>query len=62
MRDFASQGLWPFPDDIFNFFVEELVEDNWGKTGGFSSVKDVDFIQSNLKSVSIFSYYWSFFG
>ena len=34
MRDFASQGLWPFPDDIFNFFVGELVENNWGKTGG----------------------------
>ena len=34
MRDFASQGLQPFPDDIFNFFVRELVEDNWGKTGG----------------------------
>ena len=26
MRDFASQGLWPFPDDIFNFFVGELAE------------------------------------
>ena len=29
---------------------------------GFSSVKDVDLIQSNLKSDSIFSYYWLFFG
>ena len=28
----ASQ--WPFPYAIFNFFVEELVEDNWGKTDG----------------------------
>ena len=45
MQDFASQGLWPFPDDIFNFFVEELVEDNWGKLLRFSSVKNVDFIQ-----------------
>ena len=34
MRDFGSQGLWPFPDDIFNIFVGELVENNWGKTGG----------------------------
>ena len=34
MRDFASQGLWPFPYAIPNFFVDELVEDNWGKTGG----------------------------
>ena len=34
MRDFASQGLWPFPDAIFNFLFFELVEDNWGKTGG----------------------------
>ena len=46
----------------FDFFVEELVEDNWGKLLGFSSVKNVDFIQSNLKSDSIFSYYWLFFG
>ena len=30
----VSQGLWPFPDAIFNFFVEELVEDNWGKLLG----------------------------
>ena len=52
MRDFASQGLWPFPDDIFDFFIEELVENNWGKLVGFSSVKNVDFI----------SYYWLFFG
>ena len=29
---------------------------------GFSSVKDVDLIQYNLKSVSILSYYWLFFG
>ena len=62
MRDFASLGLWPFPDAIFYFFVGELLEDNWGKLVGFSSVKDVDFIQCNLKSVSIFSYYWLFFG
>ena len=27
-----------------------------GKLAGFLSVKDVDLIQSNLKSVSIFSY------
>ena len=57
MQDFASQELWLFPDDIFNFFVEEIVKDNWGKLLGFSSVKNVDFIQSNLKSDSIVSYY-----
>ena len=33
MRDFVSQGLWPIPDDIFNFFVGELIENNWEKTG-----------------------------
>ena len=60
MQDFVSQGLWPFPHDIFNFFVEELVETIEGKLAGFLSVKDVDLIQSNLKSVSIFSYYWLF--
>ena len=38
MRDFANQGLWPFPDDIFNFFVGELLENNWGKLAGFLSV------------------------
>ena len=31
---FASQGLWPFPDDLFNFFVGEILENNWGKTDG----------------------------
>ena len=61
MQDFASQGLWPFPDAIFIFFDEELVKDNWGKLVGFLSVKDVELIQPNLKSVSIFSYYWLFF-
>ena len=30
----ASEWLWPFPVAIFNFFVEELVEDKWEKTGG----------------------------
>ena len=54
MWDFASQGLRPFPDAIFYLLVGELVEDNWGKLLGFSSVKNVDFIQSNLKSDSIF--------
>ena len=59
---FCKPGFVTFPDAIFNFFVEELVEDNWGKVVGFLSVKDVDLIQSNLKSVSIFSYYSLFFG
>ena len=58
MRHFASLGLWPFPDAIFYLFVGELLENHWGKLVGFSSVKDVDLIQFNLKSVSIFSYYW----
>ena len=49
MQDFASQRLWPFPDDIFNCFVGELLKNNWGKLAGFLSVKDVDLIQSNLK-------------
>ena len=34
MGDFVSQGLWPFPNANFNFLIPELVEDNWGKTGG----------------------------
>ena len=34
MRDFASQELWPFPYEIFDLFVGELLENNWGKTGG----------------------------
>ena len=42
---------------IFNFSVGELVENNWGNLVGFSSVKNVDFIQCNLKSDSIFRYY-----
>ena len=31
---FCEPGVVTFPDAIFNFFVKELVEDNWGKTGG----------------------------
>ena len=53
----CEPGVVTFPDDIFHFFVGELVENNWGKLVGFSSVKNVDFIQCNLKSHSIFSYY-----
>ena len=35
----------------YNFFVGELLENNWGKLVGFLSFKDVDLIQSNpLKS------------
>ena len=56
MRDFASQGLWPFPDDIFNLFVKELVEDNWEKIVGFS-VKNVDFlIWSQIQFLVIIDY------
>ena len=59
---FCEPEVVTFFPTTFNFFVEELVEDNWGKLLRFSSVKDVDFIQCNLKSDSIFSYYWLFFG
>ena len=34
MQDFASHGLRPFPDDIFNFSVGDLVENKLGETGG----------------------------
>ena len=52
MRDFASQGLWSFPDAIFNFLFPELVENNWGKTGGGSR---------QLKMMTWFSLIWSQF-
>ena len=54
---FCEPGVVTFSRRHFNFFVEELVEDNWVKLFGFSSVKNVDFIQPNLKSDSIISYY-----
>ena len=57
MRDFASLGLWPFPDAIFYLFVGELVENYWGKLVGFSSVKDVDLIQCNLKFLVIIDFF-----
>ena len=46
----------------FQLIVPKLVEDNWGTLEGFSSVKDVDMVQSVLKSFfnylnSIYSYY-----
>ena len=41
MRDFL-------PDAIFNLLVEELSKDNWRKTGGVLSAKDVDLIQSKF--------------
>ena len=62
MRDFASLGLWPFPTPSFICLSENYSNTIWGKLVGFSSFKDVDFIQCNLKSVSIFSYYWLFLG
>ena len=49
MRDFASQGLWPFPDAIFKFFVEELVEDNWGKLVGFRFLVTFDYFKKKKK-------------
>ena len=50
--------LFPTIQALFNFFVGKLVGNNWGKLLEFSSVKDVDFIQCILKSVSVFSYYY----
>ena len=38
MTDFASQGLWPFPDDIFISLFKNYSRFNLGKTGvGFIS-------------------------
>ena len=34
MRDFASLGLWSFPNAIYYFFVGEVVENIWEKTDG----------------------------
>ena len=42
-----------FSRRYFQFLILELVEDNWRKLVVFSSVKDVDLIQSNLKVDSI---------
>ena len=52
MQDFASQGLWHFPDVIFNFLFLLIVEDNWGKTSG---------VLLQLKLWTWFSLYWSHF-
>ena len=49
MRGFASQGLWHFPDAIFNFLFLNLSMTIGGTLVGFSSVKDVDIVQSDLK-------------
>ena len=46
------RGLWPFPDDIFNFFVGDLVENNWGKNGLGSC---------QLRILTWFSLIWSQF-
>ena len=62
MRYFASQGLWLFLDAIFILFLFRRQGGGGKLVGQFSSVKDVDLIQFNLQSVSIFSYYWLFFG
>ena len=52
MRDFASLGLWPFPDAIFYLFVGKLVENYWGKTGGGSR---------QLRMLTWFSVVWNLF-
>ena len=39
MRDFASQGLWPFPKAIFNFLFWNWSKTNGEKLVGFSSVR-----------------------
>ena len=49
MRDFASQGLWPFSDDIFNFFVEEQ-----SKTIGETCLGS-----RQLRMLILFSLIWS---
>ena len=58
--------LWAWGCDLFPTPSCICLSENWSKTFGgklvgFSSVKDVDLILF-LKSVSIFSYYWLFFG
>ena len=50
-----------FPTPSFICLSENYSKRIGGKLVGFSSVKDVDFIQCNLKSVSICSYHWLFF-
>ena len=51
MWDFVSQGLWPFPDPIFDFLFLNLSKTIGGKLVGFLSVNDVDMFQSVLKSI-----------
>ena len=58
----TSWGCDLFPTPSFICLSENLSKTIGGKLVGFSSVKDVDLIQCNLKSVSIFSYHWLFFG
>ena len=52
MRDFASLGLWPFPDAIFYLFVGELVENYWGENRWGSR---------QLRMLTWFSVIWSLF-
>ena len=47
-----------FPTPSFICLLENYSKTIGRKLVRFSSVKDVDFIQCNLKSVSIFSYYY----
>ena len=57
MRDFASQVLWPFPNAIFNFFVEELVEEK-----GSRQLRMLSWFSLIWSQFQFFSYYWLFFG
>ena len=57
MRDFASQGLWPFSDAIFNFLYFELAEDNWGKTGLVSIFSYDYFLGKKKQNKNISSLY-----
>ena len=52
MQDFASLGLWPFPDAIFYLFVEDLVEDHGGGDWWGSR---------QLRMLTWFSVVWSLF-
>ena len=61
---FCKPGVVTFSRCHLLFDCRRTSQKLLGETGGvkFSSVKDVDLIQCNLKSVSIFSHYWLFFG
>ena len=59
---FCEPGVVTFSRRHIYFLCRRTTRRQWEKLLGFSSVKNIDFTQSNLKSDSIFSYYWLFFG